>query len=575
MPRKPALVSDLSISRKGRRLILALVLPGGDAMFGCQAGSPRRLTGRFALFLALVLSLFAPSAATAQQGPSLTLIETLPDDGKLWGGNWTVNDGALALDLNGGTYRSQFAWSVPPAQIVPAGFDMTLNVAGQVTSECTPLYAGTGASGVSFEITPDPARADVNLVPPPNCDLQTPAAGSGSVTVHVTPRNSLGDGEIVELKVGAAFGPGVTYRYRVSNPPPVVVVDPPVIDPPVVDPPAEERLAFTIECPTDIVISQQPALQCAIVFTSWRRNTATPVDVSLPGAIDFFGNHANGIQLTTIVGNEDVFNWVAPHRWLFSVFACPSRDNVGFNCYDNVTTPGTGIPVSIIVRQGDDIVPVTLTFDAIAGPGVGPNACGFTLGQTILDKWNATGGEGGFLGCAIGDEQEASRSSSGAEARQALFQGGVIVLHAGGRLAGSAFEVHGSIGARYLGLGGTASWLGLPVSDEYEMPGGRRSDFEGGYIAWDQLTGGSIAMRDGSASISFEPDTNRAGSDFTSFEAIGDRMEICRDACAAESSCVAYTYVRPGLQGPRGMCWLKSSIPEAHLEGCCISGVKR
>ena len=82
-------------------------------------------------------------------------------------------------------------------------------------------------------------------------------------------------------------------------------------------------------------------------------------------------------------------------------------------------------------------------------------------------------------------------------------------------------------------------------------------------------------MRDGSATVSFEPDINRPGGDFTSFPSIGDRLEICRDACAAESSCVAYTYVRPGLQGPRGVCWLKSSIPQAAPNGCCISGVKR
>ena len=545
-------------------------------MFGCHAGSYRFL-GRLALLAlhALIWPLFAPSAAMAQQGPFLTLIDTVPVDGKLWGGTWTVNDGAISLDLYGeGSFRTQHAWSVPPAQISPAGLDMTLNVAGQVISECAPLAAGTGASGAAFEFTPSPAGSEVNLVPPPNCDLQRPAAGSGSVTVHVSPRNSLGDGEIVELNVGAAYGPFVTYRYRVSNPPPVVVIEPPVIDPPVIEPPADERLAFTIECPGDIVISQQPALQCAIVFASWRRNTATPVDVSLPGAIDFFGNHSNGIQLTTIVGNEDVLNWVVPHRWLFSVFACPSQDNVGFNCYDNVTTPGSSNPVDVIIRQGDDVVPVTLTFNATGLPGTDPNACGFTLGQTILEKWNATGGQGGFLGCAVGDEQEAGRAPNGTEPRQALFEGGVVVLHAGGPLAGSAFEVHGSIGARYLGMSGTASWLGLPVSDEYNMPGGRRSDFEGGYIAWDQLTGGSIALRDGSASISFEPDTNRPGNDFTSFEAIGDRLEVCRDACAAESSCLAYTYVRPGLQGPRGVCWLKSSVPQANVEGCCISGVK-
>jgi hypothetical protein len=546
-------------------------------MFGCYAASPRGLARLFVPVLALVLALCAPAAVMAQQAPYLTLIETVPDDGKLWAGNWTVSDGAISNDLYGeGSYTTRHAWSAAPSQMDITGFTISLQIAGHVKSECSPLYAGTGVSGSSFEFSVDPAGFDVNLVQPPNCDPNKGRPdGTNGGAVTVKPRADIGDGQIVELKVGAYYGPGVTYRYRVSNAPPPVVDPPVVVIPPVVDPPAEDRLAFTIECPDTIVISEQPALQCAIIFTSWRRNTATPVDVSLPGAVDFFGNHANGIQLTTIVGNEDVFNWVAPHRWLFSVFACPSRDNVGFNCYDNVTIPGTANPVNIIVRQGDDVVPVTLTFNAVGGPGGGLTACGFAVGQVTFDKWNATGGQGGFLGCATGEEQDAGRSPSGAEARQTPFQGGVIVLHGGGRLAGTAFEVHGSIAGSYLGMGGTASWLGLPVSDEYDMPGGRRSDFENGYLAWDPLTGGSIAMRDGSATVSFEPDTDRGGSDLTRFDAIGDRMEICRDACAADSSCVAYTYVRPGLQGPRGACWLKSSVPEARPDGCCISGVKR
>ena len=178
----------VNFRKRGKTDFARARAPGGECHVRCHAGSPRRLTGRCALFLALVLSLLAPSAATAQQGPTLTLIETLLDDGKLWAGNWTVNDGALSIDLTVKHLQGQFAWSVPPAQIAPSGFDMTLNVAGQVTSECAPLYAGTGASGGSFEITPDPARADVNLVPPLNCDLARPAAGSGSFTVHVTPR---------------------------------------------------------------------------------------------------------------------------------------------------------------------------------------------------------------------------------------------------------------------------------------------------------------------------------------------------------------------------------------------------
>ena len=235
-------------------------------MFGRHARSPRSLTQRCALFLALVLSSFGPMAAVDAhaEGPYLTLTETVVDPNVWPAGQWMLSDGALALDLNGGIYKAQFNWSPPPAQIDASGFDITLNVAGQVTSNCQPLGAGTGASGASFEFTPNPAGAEVNLAPPPNCDLKAGASGNGSLSVHVKPRNSLGDGETAELRVGAAFGPGVTYRYRVSNAPPVVVDPPVIVTPPVVDPPAEERLAFTIECPSVIVISQQPALQCAM-----------------------------------------------------------------------------------------------------------------------------------------------------------------------------------------------------------------------------------------------------------------------------------------------------------------------
>ncbi|MEK7866080.1 MAG: hypothetical protein AAB434_05310 [Planctomycetota bacterium] len=41
--------------------------------------------------------------------------------------------------------------------------------------------------------------------------------------------------------------------------------------------------------------------------------------------------------------------------------------------------------------------------------------------------------------------------------------------------------------------GGTGSWLGFPLSDEYAIQGGRRSDFEGGYVVWNATTGGTQA----------------------------------------------------------------------------------
>jgi uncharacterized protein with LGFP repeats len=37
---------------------------------------------------------------------------------------------------------------------------------------------------------------------------------------------------------------------------------------------------------------------------------------------------------------------------------------------------------------------------------------------------------------------------------------------------------------RYLTLGGQAGRLGYPVSDEYGVAGGRRSDFQHGSIVW-------------------------------------------------------------------------------------------
>jgi hypothetical protein len=206
-----------------------------------------------------------------------------------------------------------------------------------VKSACAPMAAGTGISGSSFEFTPD-SGAPLNLTPPPNCDPNTAGgnSGSNSVSVHVKPSSFVSDGQTVEIKVGAFWGPGVTYRYHVTN-----------TRPPIIGGGGggggggmQGTLAATLECDSDtIVISALPSLNCHIVFTSWRRNTADPVEVSFPAELDTFGNHANGIQLIGR-GSEDVFNWDSPHRWGLLVFACPSQQGTGANCYGSVTTPG-------------------------------------------------------------------------------------------------------------------------------------------------------------------------------------------------------------------------------------------
>jgi len=55
-----------------------------------------------------------------------------------------------------------------------------------------------------------------------------------------------------------------------------------------------------------------------------------------------------------------------------------------------------------------------------------------------------------------------------------------------------AHEVHGAIGAAYRSLGGSSSELGLPTTDEFSVPGGRRNDFLGGSLTWIATSGAII-----------------------------------------------------------------------------------
>jgi glucose/arabinose dehydrogenase len=49
-------------------------------------------------------------------------------------------------------------------------------------------------------------------------------------------------------------------------------------------------------------------------------------------------------------------------------------------------------------------------------------------------------------------------------------------------------EVHGSIRAKWAALGWERSRLGYPTTNEFDIPGGRRSSFQHGYITWNRAT---------------------------------------------------------------------------------------
>jgi len=67
---------------------------------------------------------------------------------------------------------------------------------------------------------------------------------------------------------------------------------------------------------------------------------------------------------------------------------------------------------------------------------------------------------------------------------------------------------------------------------------------------------------------------DRPGMDYRSFPLSRPNPRQCRDACANEARCQAWTYANPGVVSPQAMCFLKSNVPTARANNCCTSGVK-
>jgi predicted Rdx family selenoprotein len=118
----------------------------------------------------------------------------------------------------------------------------------------------------------------------------------------------------------------------------------------------------------------------------------------------------------------------------------------------------------------------------------------YFLTGAILARYNSIGGTASYLGFPLSSEAEASASPFGTTGRYNLFENGVMIWERNGRAPGHVFIVQGAIAQLYQSMGGTASWLGMPTSDEYDYNGGRRSDFEGGSIVWTS-SGGAKAIR--------------------------------------------------------------------------------
>lgn len=105
----------------------------------------------------------------------------------------------------------------------------------------------------------------------------------------------------------------------------------------------------------------------------------------------------------------------------------------------------------------------------------------FEVHGLIRDRWSELGWEAGPLGYPISDEV---RTPDGV-GRYNVFTGGSVYWSP----ATGAHEVRGRIRDRWAQLGWEAGALGYPVTGEYDVPGGRASQFQHGTLTWSAATG--------------------------------------------------------------------------------------
>lgn len=322
--------------------------------------------GRHLTFLLALVLLWGGAAVAQDSHLELDRVEPDPQTTQFP----TVVDGTVVqADLYYGVWTTTHTWTSPPAVIGAEGISISLTAAG--TPPGSNLYPGTGISAPGFRVTPDPAEvfADVRV-----------GQNSNSVMVTLVPDWSRISGEEATIKIGASFGAGVNYIYR------VVAgggdggggdLDGQDGDDAAIVQEAKPVLAARVECPRDFIrISELPDLSCEIVISGWT-TSSYPVQVLLPGVVDGWGNQANGLQsvMNGAFNAADATNWYRPdYRWWLPVFACPSQNTTGANCQDFITLPGP-VSMPIIVRQqGQADVNLLLTLNAIPHDDSAPQA---------------------------------------------------------------------------------------------------------------------------------------------------------------------------------------------------------
>ena len=146
----------------------------------------------------------------------------------------------------------------------------------------------------------------------------------------------------------------------------------------------------------------------------------------------------------------------------------------------NIAATSTRVPVIGLPISDEESAPGGRVSRFDRGDVYSNSATAWEVHGAIRDRWHALGGPASFLGYPTSDEQPILRGSTEI-GRSNTFQNGTIFWSP----ATGAFECHGAIRTKYAASDGPAGALGFPISNETNTPAsGRYNAFEHGFIVF-------------------------------------------------------------------------------------------
>lgn len=223
---------------------------------------------------------------------------------------------------------------------------------------------------------------------------------------------------------------------------------------------------------------------------------------------NYIANITTEQQALAWLNNFDINNAQLRDQWVKTVVRHFNGCQPQWSCWTpRLRTYNDGLSTAVSDTDG-------LAFWSAGTTCTGSN--GTTEGP-IDDLYLSLGGCASLLGLARDDQ----RTTPDTKGRYSVFEHGSIYWTA----ATGAHEVFARIREKWLETGAESGTLGYPVSGEYDILHGRRSDFERGSIVWDQLRDTvAVVLPDGARS-----DTKTALTPQSKREGAVDRMACTTD----------------------------------------------